>query len=239
MKNESTKIICEVALRAYRQNEDAVARNDGATASEWQFVYERLMQVLRCETPAVSTKFDIWKWVCKDEDTRPVMCGIYHEDGFKVASESHILVWLKEEYPDNLEGKVLYKDGRVLDCYKYPRWRSVIPTENSQVVKIDIAKFREAHNDWKARMRAFKKNATDDNPGRGVVKVADAYFDMDSFSRVVDFMDAYGADEIICNGQNNRRAAMVKAGESGCLIMPISGESKDGSKARADVEFKA
>lgn len=239
MKNDSTKIICEVALRAYRQSEDARELNDERSRLDWLFVHEKLMQVLRAEQPATTTKFDIWKWVYKDETLRPAMCGIFHEDGYKVASESRILVWLKEDYAENLEGRILYKDGRVLDCYKYPRWRDVIPTSNTQVVKIDIAKFREAYNDWKARMKAFKRNATDDDPGKGVVKVANTYFLMDLFGKVVDFMDAFGVDEIICNEENNLRSCMVKAGESGCLIMPIVGKNEAGQEVKVDVEFKA
>lgn len=236
MKETTTKIICEVALRAYQQSEQAREGNDERSRLDWQYVHERLMCALRAEAPAVSTKFDIWKCVAKDL-IRPAMEGIYHDGGYKVASDGHILVWVKEEYPEGQEGRILKKDGSLLsEGTVYPRWRTVIPRDNACVVKVDIARFREAYKDWSDRMKAYRKGATEDDPGIGKVRVGGSWFKMDKFKLAADFMEAYGLDEVRVNGENARRAAMIGSEESdGFIIMPID---VDDDKAVADVAFE-
>ena len=109
-----------------------------------------------CKQSQAKGKFDYYKYVDKD-GTRPVMTGVYHDDGFKVASDAHILVAFKDDYDvSELEGKVVGKDGAFIDG-KYPNWRSVIPdfTSNkhgyrTETVKIDFNKWAEFMKVYKA-----------------------------------------------------------------------------------------
>lgn len=239
MKNDSTKIICEVALRAYRQSEDARELNDERSRLDWLFVHEKLMQVLRAEQPATTTKFDIWRCVSpkSEMNTRPQMCGIWHEDGYEVASDQHILVWRKAEYPETYEHRIAYKDGSFAEEHlRYPKWRMVIPEKNNLTVKIDIARFREAYKEWSSKMKAYRKGATGDNPGIGVVKAGESFFKMDYFKLAVDFMEAYGIDEVKLNEAPNR-ASLISNEEQGCgfLMMPM--QKPDNAEFTPDVEF--
>ena len=70
-------------------------------------------------------KFDIWKFVSKDKQ-RPAMGGVFHDKGFKVASDAHILVAIKDAYPKENEGKIIDKKKNVIKEAKYPKWRDLI-----------------------------------------------------------------------------------------------------------------
>ena len=89
---------------------------------------ELIEAIIRIESePKTKSKFKIWDYV-SDDDLRPAMCRVFHDSGFKVASDGHILIALKEEYDSELEGKLLQKDGTIATQHtNYPKWRDVIP----------------------------------------------------------------------------------------------------------------
>jgi len=85
-------------------------------------------------------KFDIWKFIKKD-DQRPAMTGIFHDKGYKVASDSHILVAVKDAYPKENEGKIIDKKKNVIDA-KYPKWRELLQKgEDSGIDAKHLASF--------------------------------------------------------------------------------------------------
>lgn len=88
-------------------------------------------------------KFDIWKFVAKDKQ-RPAMTGVFHDKGFKVASDTHILVAVKEAYPKENEGKIIDKKKNVITEAKYPKWRDLIQKGEDAGIDIDhLASFIE------------------------------------------------------------------------------------------------
>ena len=88
-------------------------------------------------------KFDIWKFVAKDKQ-RPAMTGVFHDKGFKVASDTHILVAVKEAYPKENEGKIIDKKKNVIKDAKYPKWRDLIQKGEDAGIDIDhLASFIE------------------------------------------------------------------------------------------------
>lgn len=114
MKTESISIIASIL-----QKEDVE-----------KHIKDQLMQVLRIENEESASKmrkFNLWDCVDKS-GIRPVMSCIFHDGGFKVASEGHFLVAVKEDYPQALEGKCLRKDGEFIDRV-YPNWKSVCKLE--------------------------------------------------------------------------------------------------------------
>lgn len=126
-----------------------------------------LKDVIRAESAETKQgKFDIYKFACKDTNLRPAMCGVFHDDGNKVASDAHVLVALKESYPEEYEHRDLYANGELLAPeIKYPNWRSVIPNieqEDSGYVpiKVEAKKFydwiAEKRADYKARQGAAR-----------------------------------------------------------------------------------
>ena len=163
--------------------------------SEDEIVKQTVLEILRIEENRVSGKFDYYKYVSKTP-FREVMMGVYHDNGFKVASDCHILIAIKDEYDvSELEGRVLKKDGTLLkeeDGYKYPNWESVIPdlkNKKSEVVKIDFDKWAELYKGYKADKKVGAE--------KGGVKVGNAYYGVELFNLLVAALKRIGKDEFI------------------------------------------
>jgi hypothetical protein len=60
---------------------------------------------------------------------RPVLKGVYHDNGYMVATDASLLVYIKKDYPEKNEGKIISPlTGEIIG--KYPNWRGVIPSTN-------------------------------------------------------------------------------------------------------------
>ena len=137
-------------------------------------INEKIVNILRLESPTSSSKFRWYDYTDNDKKTyREQMTGIYHDNGYKVASDSHILIAMKELYPEDYEGKILKKDGSFVDeSRKYPRWRDVIPKRETTKdkrytdIEIDFDKWKEIYNKYKADIKYIDTNyifTTDNN----------------------------------------------------------------------------
>lgn len=169
------------------------------------------------ETPHTSTKFDIYKMASTDE-LRPVMCGVFHDKGYKVASDSSVLVAVKDAYDEALEGHILDRKGQDI-IGAYPKWESVFPREDDdrrRAFTIDTAKVYELLRQEKAEKKAAGKHG---KARPAYVKVGDTFFRADKLAMACTFMDAYGTREIITHG-TNRAAAIYAPDGSKALVMP-------------------
>ena len=166
------------------------------------------------ETPATSTKFDIYKMAAKDE-TRPAMCGVFHDRGYKVASDSHVLVAIKDTYDEALEGHILDRTGKDI-VGKYPKWDLVFPKEEGTGYNIDTQKVYDLLKQEKVEKKAAGKWGS---PRRAYVKVGETFFRADKLGMVCTFMDAYGTNELRII--DSKRAVAVYAPDgSKALLMP-------------------
>lgn len=183
---------------------------------------ELIEAIIRLESESTTkSKFKIWDYVGSDT-IRLAMCCVFHDSGFKVASDSHILIALKEEYAPEMEGRLMKKDGILLDeDTKYPKWRDVIPNPelNGMIpVVLDFAKIREIEKDFKAKVKALGSTY---NNVLGYVKVTDKYtFKLQLLMKMVRFMEHTGTNEILVD-PDGRRAVLAIGGESRCILMPV------------------
>lgn len=71
---------------------------------------------------------------------RPIMSGVYHDNGNMVATDAHVLGVIRNaKYPKQKEGKVIALKGRTIKG-RYPNWNAVIPAPNDkqqEVVNVD------------------------------------------------------------------------------------------------------
>ena len=176
-----------------------------------------------------SLKFNIYDYVATYKSTpSPVMCGIYHNNGEMVASNSHILVVLKnQEYNPEFEGKSVWKDGTIRD-ERYPNYNSVKPYMNTKVIKIDFDKFDTIVKEDKAKVKLMDKREKKNY--YGVVKVGTDYLKLELLKKLIDFMKVIGTDEIRFqeDGINKRRfAALVETEKGWGMIMTMMEPSGD------------
>lgn len=188
-----------------------------------------LQAICRMESEAEKakqSKFNIYNYVAKDK-MRPQMCGVFHDNGHRVASDSHILVVVNESYAESYEGKIILKDGQDAQGsnpdwpLRYPDYKSVFSkAEPDAVRKIDM----EAMPDL------FKKIKLNEKLGNGVqyIKVPytdkngeskTAYYKADKFKLLVDFMRFIGTDELVLRGVS--RAVEVCSEKGKGLLMPV------------------
>ena len=189
-----------------------------AMCSEDMGYFKELIEaIIRIESePKTKSKFKIWDYV-SDDDLRPSMCCVLHDSGYKVASDGHILVVLKEGCPEDMEGKLMKKDGTIEDeNVKFPNWRMVIPDPKKMemvAVRLDFAGIRKFEADFKAKKKLNKGM-------EGYVRVGRCLFKLDYLIKAVRFMEHVGTDEIMVS-PDGRRAALAVSGDSKMILMPV------------------
>lgn len=185
-----------------------------------------IQDVIRAEatTKVKGSKFNIYDYVSKDE-YRPQMCGVYHNEGWRVACDAHILFAEECEYPAEYEGKSLLKDGSFAQEGKYPQWRSVIPNdEGYQPFEINAQTFYG----WLEEKRAAFKTET----GKGVkfdqlwrVRVGVCLLMAEKFDKLLTAMNYLGTTKLFV--KEPRRAVYAKTDKGLVLLMPALREVED------------
>lgn len=197
-------------------------------AHDYKSLANLIQDVIRAEaiTKPKGSKFDIYNYVCKD-DFRPMMCGVYHEDGWRIASDAHVLFAEKFEYPEEFEGKSLLKDGHFIEQGKYPKWRSVIPDGKEYVpYEFDVQKFY----DWLEEKRAAWKTEY----GKGIkfgyywrVCIGPALLKAELFDKLVTAMTQICATQLFV--KDPRSAVYAKTDKGVVLLMPTIQSNTDDS----------
>lgn len=189
-----------------------------AMCSEDMGYFKELIEaIIRIESePKTKSKFKIWDYV-SDDDLRPSMCCVLHDSGYKVASDAHILVVLKEDYPEDMEGKLMKKDGTIeTENVKFPNWRMVIPDPKKMemvAVRLDFTGIRAFEADFKAKKKLNKRM-------EGYVRVGGCLFKLDYLIKAVRFMEYVGTDEFMVS-PDCKRAALAVSGDSKMILMPV------------------
>lgn len=241
MKQTSIDKLSEV-YNALRDPENAKITNQQAA--------EMIQQVIRAEaiTPAKAGKFNIYNYVADDE-MRPAMNGVFHDRGNKVASDAHILIVLKEDYPAEYEGAVLLKDGSYVESQEtvwdaehnksitiqhrtawvdkdghnhpvYPKWESVIPNVGAG----GYLPYKFDREKFYSRVNE-KRTEHKAETGKGIkwgnwrCKVGPCSFSANLFARFIEAMDTLGTDEVYLH-EDGRHAALVQSDKGLCILMP-------------------
>lgn len=110
----------------------------------WISTKRKIFESLNVKKAPSTFKYE--DYISNETINRPSLCGIFHDRGYKIASNAQILVALKEDYDPKLEGKIIWTEkvkediensGFDLSNAKYPQWESVIPPSDA-MKSIDI-----------------------------------------------------------------------------------------------------
>lgn len=229
---------------------NALRNPENATINNMQAA-EMIQQVIRAEamTPAKAGKFNIYNYVAKDE-TNQALKGVFHDRGNKVASDAHILIAIKEDYPAEYEGTVLLKDGSYVETEVavwdaehnksvtiqhrtawvdkdghnrtiYPKWESVIPDEK----KLGYQPYtfdKQKFYDWVDKLRTAWKTEN----GKGIKWDGRWYCKIGPCVFQAEFFSKlieameYLGATEVLMG-DSRRAALVRSDKGVCLLMPV------------------
>lgn len=161
-------------------------------------------------------RFNIYNFT---SDYRPVLAGVFHDGGYKVACDTVVLVAVKSDYPEELEHHIINKDGKDI-IGKYPRWRDVIPSDpDYKPYSIDPAKFEAFLKERREAWKASEGKGTKWGQYQWTVKVGPAYFRAHKFETFLSGMKEIGATEIYV--MDRRHTAYVKTDKGWVLIFPV------------------
>lgn len=215
MKPEALKLLQEAAEKIGWINDDCFCK----TVEDARFYTEQALKDIRAaifmETPAPSMKFNLYDFTSND-GTRPVLGCVHHEEGFKVACDSTLLIAVKDAYPETLEGKNIDKKGEE-SKYKYPQWNKLFCSnqKTAKGYRIDFDKLA----DWMKEYNAENKMMGKRGARKAYVKVGPAFFALEYLSRFAKFMKAQGTDILHVEEARRAAACFSEDGSKG-LIMP-------------------
>lgn len=155
-------------------------------------------------------RLNLYDFVSKDK-YRPALTGVFHENGFRVATNSHILVSVKENYPNNYEGKI-FNDKFVEIEAQYPKYKSVIPDKNN------MREFPFKLNDVKALYRQYVLDKRADKTVVGVIYFDNVAISMELIKGILDFANTFNVDKLYLSSPD--RCIYMESGENKLIAMP-------------------
>lgn len=170
-------------------------------------------------------KFNLQSFTVKDP-FRPLYAGVHHQDGYKVATDGHILCAVKEDYPEELENKTMRNGEEIIvtdphASTRYPNWKVVIPDKwtsaSYQTVRIDLAEFAAFKKEINELLKNNKIWKSRGCPVPAFVKIGDSMFKYHQFTKIASFMEAYKTNEIHISGSN---AGYVEIGGNYAFVVP-------------------
>lgn len=195
-------------------------------------------EVIALETNASKIKesnFNIYDFASKDKSSyQEVMTGVYHEEGWRVASDLHILIAIKDEYDEKCEGKVLRVDGSEIDTTsvgvkRYPKWKTVHPSYKDTIsYKIDFSKLEEWMKIYKVHHKMMaageRKRHTE------YVQIGKSYYSLKLLYTFAKGMKYLGADSLIQSIEKDgeKMPGFVETEKGWAVIMPIMNTNKGG-----------
>ena len=169
-------------------------------------------------TNVKTAKFNIFNYCEKKDILRPSFKGVFHDKGQRVATDAHQIAVIKSDYPQEYEGKIIDKEGKVLD-YNFPNYGDVLPKLNSELTEIslDIDEIKSQFKQYKA----FKKiDKYGENP-HFKFNLNDTYFNIELlFEKAVPFLE-YSSGKVYLTGHKKPQLYIVNSNGDKYLQMPI------------------
>jgi len=186
--------------------------HDAALISENKKVQELIQKFILSNELQTKSKFNPYDYSAGKSDFRETLRGVYHSNGFKVATNGTILIAYKGNYPIEIEGKIIGRTGEEVDG-TYPNWQSVIPNNDKlNFTPIDFKKVLDIEREFKV----VKKTSED---YIGLIKIGDAYFHIGLMAKMAKFALNFGITEIGTNGYD--KPAKIFSCENIAILMPM------------------
>lgn len=189
--------------------------------------YNSLYENLAAKKPAKIARakkecfLDFFNFISSDGFHRN-MEGVYHEKGYKIATDGRILVMAKADYEKRFEGVILSKELIPINS-TYPTYKRVLP-DFSKMQEISFG-FEQATKDMREAkdfIRIAKKLRRGDlipyqMPNGG-------YVSKDNLERIIEFITCYPDARCFCFEDNSKMIAFVSGKlsnyEAILLVMP-------------------
>ena len=129
----------------------------------------RIRRILKLEDNSVKGTFSLYDFVMYKKNVYThyyeALTGVYHSNGYVFASDSHVIIKMKKEYPSEHEGKIIAKNGDVIEKNFPNCCDSLIrkdDTDKMRIIELDDSVLAKIEDAWKnanawAKMKGIKR----------------------------------------------------------------------------------
>lgn len=183
---------------------------------------DKIKEILACEANDVKLgKFDIYDLTDKEEGKYRSFClAVHFLNRCRYVTDTRILLKLKSDYSEDMEGKSILKDGTELKDCRVPNFERVIQHwlreyDKRQDYVIDFDRVKECIKLAKAHKKIYKKSAT------CMLKLGDndVYVDTFRFEKFCNVISHFGINTIKIGDSTNIIGA--KNDEFELILMPM------------------
>ncbi|MDD6007606.1 MAG: LPD5 domain-containing protein, partial [Bacteroidales bacterium] len=200
-----------------KKTDEAQMRNREKARAAVQAVMDADLPKVKVGNP----KFNIHNYTDGTSKSTPAIGGIFHDNGYAVATDTHIVVASKEDYDAEHEGQLVTKDGDVLN-YKFPKWRLVLNPDTKAMenpMSFDCDALLGFIASVEAKLKADKMGPKKIAGTMQLVRLPNGDVGAVDLSTLKKFAIAakhFGAKEIAING---RRGVIYTSTEKGSVMI--------------------
>ena len=230
--------IAEQQKRAEQQTESKTESQPKAKAKPKATSKATPKTTAKAKTPKRKKEVNFFKYILpkKERELRPVLAGVFMRDGYRVASDTHILIAERAEYSPALEGRVINEDGiALIDKEGNPiinnlAWQRVIPTpENSSLVLTPIESIMAMLEQAKPLNKIFADDAPYNGNTATEIEIetenGPAFFDSAKLALFMDFVLTID-NPTLAYGNKTRSIWVTSAdGSKKAVLMGLASES--------------
>ena len=136
---------------------------------EMNVVKDHIRRILKLEDNSANGTFSLYDFVMDKKNVYThyydALTGVYHSNGYAFASDSHVVIKMKKEYPYEHEGKIIAKNGDVIDG-KFPNCCDNLirkdDTDKMRIMDLNDSLLAKIEDEWKnakawAKMKGIKR----------------------------------------------------------------------------------
>ena len=209
---------------------DELRRIDEEFEAYGKLSIERFRQLTTgIKEKAKKKAFKLADYIADKKSNYKALQGIYHDpDGYAVASDTHILVAIKEDVDEKTSGKIIKPDGTVIDVIeingieehaKYPKWKTIIRTDGWEQA-VDFNKLLDFILGVKEEIKGLSK--ADREQFDVVLRFSNGTiipFDLNPLEKFANAAINIGANSI--NVKDANSSIIAKSDNGYVLLMPV------------------
>ena len=122
---------------------------------EMNVVKDHIRRILKLEDNSVNGTFSLYDFVMDKKNVYTnfydALTGVYHSNGYAFASDSHVIIKMKKEYPSEYEGKIIAKNGDVIEM-NFPNCDNQIRKDGidkMRIIDLNDSLLAKIEDEWK------------------------------------------------------------------------------------------
>ena len=128
-------------------------------------VKDHIRRILKLEDNSANGTFSLYDFVMDKKNYYDALTGVYHSNGYAFASDSYVIIKKKKEYPSEYEGKIIAKNGDVIEK-NFPNCCDNLirkdDTDKMRIMDLNDSLLAKIEDEWKnakawGKMKGIKR----------------------------------------------------------------------------------